>query len=100
MKCGPLHVHIEELVLDGFDATQRHQIADAVERELVRLLDGVELHHGAGTMLQVAGMDAGEFAVGDRNATAIGHQVARAVGNTVTGVLGAPDYFAKGGRIR
>ena len=30
--------HIDELVLHGFDARQRHAIADAVQTELTRLL--------------------------------------------------------------
>lgn len=32
-----LHIHIEELVLHGFDSRQRHTIADAVQAELQRL---------------------------------------------------------------
>jgi hypothetical protein len=34
----PLDVRIEELVLDGFAPDDRHGIAEAVERELGRLL--------------------------------------------------------------
>ena len=33
-----MEVHIEELVLEGFEARDRHRMRDAVERELRRLL--------------------------------------------------------------
>jgi hypothetical protein len=33
-----VELHIEELVLEGFDSRDRHRIRDAVERELTRLL--------------------------------------------------------------
>jgi len=32
-----IQLHIEELLLDGFDPRDRHRIADALERELARL---------------------------------------------------------------
>ncbi len=34
---APVHVHIDELRLDGFDPRDRHGIAGAVQRELARL---------------------------------------------------------------
>ena len=34
----PVKVHIEELVLTGFPASQRYRIADAVEREIARTI--------------------------------------------------------------
>jgi hypothetical protein len=33
-----VELHIEELVLEGFDPRDRHRMRDAVERELARLL--------------------------------------------------------------
>lgn len=38
MKHGPIHLHIDELVLHGFDPADRHRIGDAVQRELHALL--------------------------------------------------------------
>lgn len=38
MKAPRVELHIEELVLHGFERGDRHAIADAVERELSRLL--------------------------------------------------------------
>jgi hypothetical protein len=34
---APVHVHIDELRLDGFDPRDRHGIAGALQRELARL---------------------------------------------------------------
>jgi hypothetical protein len=36
MSMTTLHVHIDELVLHGFDAASRHGIGDAVQAELQR----------------------------------------------------------------
>ncbi len=38
-----IELHIEELVLNGFESSSRYQIADTIERELTRLLT----EHGA-----------------------------------------------------
>lgn len=38
MNRGPIHLHIDELVLEGFNPGDRHGIADAVQRELHLLL--------------------------------------------------------------
>jgi len=35
-----VELHIEELVLDGFEPAHRHTIGDAIERELARLFTG------------------------------------------------------------
>ncbi len=49
-----IEVHIEELVLNGFDPRDRHRIGDAVERELARLFaeQGV-----LGTLAEPAAID-------------------------------------------
>ena len=99
MKRGPLHVHIEELVLEGFEPSQRHQIADAVERELARLLKTVELRDGL-EATRIGRRDAGSFLVDARGPSALGQQVAQAVGSTVTGVLGASGNSGNEARTR
>ena len=38
MTPAAIHLHIDELVLDGFDPRQRHEIADTLQRELTALL--------------------------------------------------------------
>ena len=42
-----IEVHIDELVLHGFDAADRHSIGDAVQVELAELLGAMEV---AGSM--------------------------------------------------
>jgi hypothetical protein len=72
----PIELHIEELVLHGFDPHQRHAIGDAVHGELARLLAA----HGipsAGTV-DVARLDGGSFALRP-GARAAGEGVARSV---------------------
>ena len=100
MKRGPIHLHIDELVLHGFNPADRHQIADAVERELARLLDGAEFLPQVGTSLQIDRKDAGQIVVGDRNASLVGSEIARAVGASVSGVLNLPQSQAAVGRNR
>jgi hypothetical protein len=79
----PVELHIEELVLEGFDPRDRHRIGDAVERELARLV----LERGISPSLIAAAagssvdrMNAGSFLVehGAR-AESSGVQIARAV---------------------
>lgn len=100
MKRGPLHVHIDELVLEGFEPAQRHQIADAVERELTRVLETAEVRNEIGAMVWIARHDAGAFFVSDRSAAGIGQDVARAVGGSVTGALNSPVRSSQPGEIR
>jgi len=75
-----IEVHIEELVLDGFDPRDRHRIADAVERELARLFaeQGV-----LGTLAEPAAidrLDVGAFRVKPPSRPEkVGAQVAQAV---------------------
>jgi hypothetical protein len=75
-----IELHIEELVLHGFDRSLRYNIGDAVERELLRLLtdEGINPAHAAN--LETARLDAGAFHVAhDSKPEAIGAQVAQAV---------------------
>lgn len=75
-----IELRIEELVLHGFAPGDRYRIAEAVERELSRLLadQGVleSLERGGG----IASVDGGAFEVapGSR-AEVVGAQVAKAV---------------------
>lgn len=78
---GPVHVHIEELVLHGVgDPADRHRIGEAVERELTRLLGlpsaGGWMSHGADAPV----VDAGAFTVeGRATPDALGAPLARAI---------------------
>ena len=78
----PIELHIEELVLHGFDPHQRHAIGDAVHGELARLLaaHGIAL---AGT-IDVSHLDGGSFALrpGGR---AAGESIARNVHTALGG---------------
>jgi hypothetical protein len=71
-----IEVHIEELVLHGFDARQRHAIGDAVHDALARLL----AEHGitGAASIDVVHLDGGAFElVPDARAT--GESIARNV---------------------
>jgi hypothetical protein len=78
-KAG-VELHIEELVLTGFAPADRFSIADAVERELTRLLgergvQGFEQHS-----IAVERLDAGTFQVPPRaRPQGIGGQIAEKV---------------------
>lgn len=75
-----IHLHIEELVLDGFAPGDRHRIGETVEIELRRLL---EVRHPAATFRQSSEtdhVDAGEFKVSSgATAQTIGGHVAASV---------------------
>lgn len=73
-----IEVHIEEIVLDGFAPGDRHRIADAVGRELRRLLAASPAPPWSGA--ETARLDAGAFDVrpGD-GADAIGAGIARRI---------------------
>ena len=80
MKPANVELQIEELVLEGFDAGDRHRIAEAAKAELVRLFaeEGVppSLVRGA----EIGTLDVGAFGAGtDPAPEAIGAGIARAV---------------------
>src|SRR5690554_259622 len=86
MNHGPIHLHIDELVLEGFNPADRYQILDMVERELTRLLAGQ--HFGAaGTIIQIDEINAGSFTVTQPGAVGLGRQIARAVHGSVGSAL-------------
>ncbi|HWC95657.1 MAG TPA: hypothetical protein VG456_02875 [Candidatus Sulfopaludibacter sp.] len=71
-----VELHIEELVLDGFSRRDRFSIADAVERELTRLIAEQGLQRPA----SVESVDGGRFKTAPAaKPHAIGAQVANSV---------------------
>jgi hypothetical protein len=56
-----VHVHIEALVLDGFDPSDRYGIGEAVERELARLLAEGDLPSPLAGSAFLARVDGGSF---------------------------------------
>ena len=76
---GVTKIHIEELVLHGFAASDRHRIAGEVERELSRLMGEGRLA-GFRENLTLERMNGGTFKVeAGAKAQAAGTQIARAV---------------------
>jgi len=75
-----IELHIEELVLEGFEPADRHRIGDAVERELARLFGAQGLPTHFAESIEVERIDGGAFQVGrGARAEAIGAQVSRVV---------------------
>lgn len=71
-----IEVHIEELVLHGFEPHQRHTIGDALQRELARLFSQPQLQ----PPLSRERIDAGNIRLTpSARPAAIGAQVASAV---------------------
>jgi hypothetical protein len=71
-------VTIDELVLTGFAPGDRFHIADAVERELARLLTERGIPGLDGKSVAMEGLDAGKFKVaGGARAAGIGRQAAQ-----------------------
>jgi hypothetical protein len=89
VKQPNIRLHIEELVLHSFAPNDRYAIADAVERELSRLLE-VEFITPASPALLVGNsnrprVNAGDFQVArGANANSIGAQIAQAVHGGIT----------------
>jgi hypothetical protein len=82
----PVHIHIEELRLAGFDPRQRYRIADALERELARLLNARSGDHVFAPPGQTASVDAGTFSFRtDASPEQIGAEIARAAFRGITG---------------
>lgn len=100
MKRGPVHLHIDELVLHGFNPADRHHIADAVQRELMRLLEETEISENSVTERTLVRVDAGAFTFNEPKATTVGLGVARAVSTSVSELLRAPAQAIGTGRVR
>ena len=74
-----VELHIEELVLHGFEARDRRRIAGEVERELARLIGEGGLR-GLGGSLAIERVNAGEFKVkAGAKPHAAGTQIARSI---------------------
>jgi hypothetical protein len=77
---NPVELHIEELVLHDVDPRDRWQVADAVQRELTRLLAAGPLAPALGRSSARPEVDAGSFAAPPgRDARTLGAGIARAV---------------------
>jgi hypothetical protein len=75
-----LEIHIEELVLHGFDPRDKKGIGEAVERELARLFQEQGVPGAFQRERNVDRINAGSFAVGPRSVSkAVGAGVARSV---------------------
>jgi hypothetical protein len=56
-----VELHVDELILHGFAAGDRHRIAAALERELSRLIAQSDLAHLQANPMQLDRLDAGSF---------------------------------------
>ena len=80
MKPASIELHIEELVLDGFDAGDPHRVAETVEAELGRLFDEGGVPPALSRGGDLAQLDGGPFvAVPGMGSEEVGVAVARAV---------------------
>jgi hypothetical protein len=82
-----IEVHIENLVLHGFDPRQRHAIADAVEAELARLLAAEPIGPATEPPGSAAGGDFSLEPGAPAGATGVGVAavVRRAIGPAISG---------------
>ncbi len=87
-----LELHIEELVLEGFDPRDRHRMRDAVERELTRLLAGAGRRELPlfNRNIEVEKLQTGFTAKPGATARHTGTEVARAVHRAVAGAGASP----------
>ena len=81
-----IELHIEELVLDGFDPRDRYRIADELQRALTRALSEPHKNHIEPREGKVDRLDAGSFTLPE-NAPArqVGTQVAGAIVDALNG---------------
>ena len=80
MRPSEIELHIEELVLDGFAPGDRYGIADALERELTRLLTTHGLNPTQAARLEGTQLDAGTARLKpDSTPRTTGAEVARTV---------------------
>jgi hypothetical protein len=75
-----LDVHIEELILHGFAATDRYRLGAAIERELARLFAEQGVPPSLSSAGELAQLDGGAFEVATgATAEGVGAQVAQAI---------------------
>lgn len=79
-RSDSIELHIEDLVLHGFDPCDRHRIGDAVERELDRLLRERGLDPSLVQEIELPTLDAGTFQItADARPEPTGHLIAQAI---------------------
>jgi hypothetical protein len=80
-----IELHIEELLLDGFDPRDRYRIADQIEQSLARTLSDANAGFASRSQ-NIDRLDAGALAL-KRNAPAreVGSSVARAIAGVLDG---------------
>src|SRR5215218_1319437 len=81
-----VELHIEEIVLHGFEAAGRYAVGEAVQRELARLFAEEGLPPAFTHDAEVTRVNAGTFAMNvDSDARWIGAQVAQSVYRSLKG---------------
>lgn len=78
-----IHFHIEELVLHGFASGDRHQIGEAVQRELTRLILEQKISRQLRGNKNIERLDAGSFRAAPGKIS-IGNQIAGAVHQAIS----------------
>jgi hypothetical protein len=75
-----IHLHIEELVLDGFPSSDRHRIGESLQLELTRLFTEEATPPALAKSAEIDRLDGGTFQMTPApRPEATGAQVARAV---------------------
>jgi hypothetical protein len=74
-----IEVHIDELILHGFNPADRHQIGDAVQTELVRLLETKELAQSIRRGASIERLDGGEITPHGPGPRSLGRAIAQGV---------------------
>jgi len=75
-----IEIHIEELILEGFPAGDRHSIGEAIGRELTRLLGEQDVPSVFSRSGEFGRLDGGSFKVAPgTNGEAVGRQVAQTI---------------------
>jgi hypothetical protein len=96
-----VEIVIDELVLVGFDARDRHRIADAIEQELsdrVSVADAVRLADGAAGYSTLRARDYVAPSGGVVTAADIGAGVGRSIAATLTDSSPSPEPMRGGTR--
>ena len=76
----PIEINIEKIILDGFPATDRHRIGEAIRSELARLFLEQGLPSGISNGTASHSADGGSFQVNSNSNTGqIGSEIAKSV---------------------
>jgi hypothetical protein len=80
MKSARVALHVKELVLHGFAPGDRYRIAEALHRELAKLISAGELPRALHESYEVPQVDAGAFPLQpDSRPETVGTQVAQSI---------------------